>query len=525
MIRLTPLLGLAAVLLSASAGIASAEVVLNRGNDTDPATLDIHQVSSVSESNILRDLYEGLVTEAADGSLLPAVAERWDISPDGRTYTFHLRADAKWSNGDPVTAEDFVFALHRIMDPKTAAPYANILFDILNAEDVAAGKKPADALGAKAVDPQTLELMLRAPAPYFLQLLTHQTAKPLHRKSIEALGDAFTKPGNLVSNGAYTLASFVPNDRIVLKKNPEFWDAAHVAIDTINWIPFEDRSACIRRFEAGEVQICSDLPAEQMSYLKDKHADALHIAPYLGVYYLPVKTTKEKFADPRVRQAISMAIDRDFLAEEVWQGTMLPAWALVPPGISNFVETPPQFSYAADDQLDREDAARKLLEEAGVTDLAIQLSYNTGENHKNTMAAIGDMLSNIGVTTTMNEMEGTTYFKYLREGGDYDIARAGWIGDYSDPQSFLFLYESGVPFNYPGWSNAEYDAKMDAAALTEDLPARAKLLAEAEEIFLRDVPAIPVLFYSSRALVSPKLTGWVDNILDNHATRWLTLSQ
>lgn len=525
MFRQSQITGAAALLLLASTALASAEVVLNRGNDTDPATLDHHLVSTVSESNILRDLYEGLVTEAADGAVIPSVAESWEISDDGKTYTFHLRPDALWSNGDRVTSEDFAFALNRIMDPATAAPYASLLFDILNAEDVAAGEKPGSALGVAAPDPSTLVITLRSSSPYFLQLLTHQTAKPLHRKSFETFGADFSKPGNLVSNGAYTLESFTPNDRIVLKKNPLFWDAANVKIDTINWIPFEDRSACVRRFEAGEVLICSDLPAEQLGYLKEKHAASLRIAPYLGVYSLPVKLSKEKLSDPRVRHAISMVIDREFLADEVWQGSMLPAYALVPPGIANFVSTPPQLPYAGDDPIDREDAAKALLKEAGVTDLTVSLSYNSSEDHKNTMAAVGDMLSNIGIATTMNEMEGTTYFKYLREGGDYDIARAGWIGDFDDPQTFLFLYQTGVPFNYPGWSNPAYDAKMDEAAVTTDLRARAKLLAEAEAIFLEDLPSIPILHYSSRALVSDKLTGWEDNILDSHATRWLAFKE
>ena len=241
------------------------------------------------------------------------------------------------------------------------------------------------------------------------------------------------------------LESFVPNDKIVLKKNPNYYDAANVKIDEVQWLPFEDRSACLRRFEAGEVLICADVPAEQMTYMKEKLPEQLRIAPYLGAYYLPVKVGKEKFADPRVRQAISMLIDRDFIANEVWQGTMLPAYALVPPGIDNYVADAPELDYADMDLLDREDKALELFEEAGVdpATLEIQLSYNSSENHRNTMAAVADNLSNVGIKSTLNEMEGTNYFNYLREGGDFDIVRAGWIGDYSDPQNFLYLNESG----------------------------------------------------------------------------------
>lgn len=513
-----------AILMGTSA-VASAQAVLMRGNDTDPSTLDHHRTSTVAEGNLFRDLYDGLMVDAADGSVVPGTAESWELAADNVTYTFHLRADARWSNGDPVTAGDFVFAYRRIMDPATAAGYASILYPIRSAEAVNTGEMPVGELGVRAIDDRTLEITLASPTPYFIDLLTHQTAYPLHQASVEEHGDAFTQPGNLVTNGAYMLESFTPNDRIVMQKNPEFYDAANVAIDTINYIPFEDRSACVRRFEAGEVHICSDLPAEQMAYLEENLAGQLHIAPYLGTYYLPVKTTKERFADPRVRQAISMVIDRDFIAEEVWQGTMLPAYSIVPPGIANYVEDAPELDYAEADLLDREDQAIALLEEAGVEEgtLQVELRYNSSENHQNTMAAIADMLSVIGITATLTEMEGTNYFQYLQQDGDFDIVRAGWIGDYNDPQNFLFLFETGVSFNYPRWSNEEYDAKMRAAAETTDAGERAQLLADAERIFLDNVPAIPILTYSSRALVADEVSGWEDNLLDNHATRWMAL--
>ncbi len=518
---------LALALLSGTSSMALANVVLMRGNDTDPATLDPHKTSTVAESRLLRDLFEGLVAEDANGEIIPGSAQSWEISDDGLTYTFHMREDARWSNGDPVTAGDFVFAFQRIMNPATAAGYASVLFPILNAEAVTKGELSAEDLGVAAPDPQTLVITLNAPTPYFLQLLTHQTGLPLHPASVESFGDAFTKPGNLVSNGAFTLASFVPNDKIVMHRNEQFHDAANVRIDEVQWIPFEDRSACLRRFEAKEVHTCSDVPAEQMKYMQENLPQALRIAPYLGTYYLPVKVTKPEFADPRVRQAISMLIDRDFIADEVWQGTMLPAYALVPPGIDNYVENPPELDYADADLLDREDAAIALLQEAGVdpASLDIQLSYNSSENHRNTMAAISDMLSNVGIKSSLNEMEGTGYFNYLREGGDFDIVRAGWIGDYSDPQNFLYLNETGVSFNYSKWSNEAYDATMRAAAQLTDLDERAKLLTDAEAIYLAELPSIPILFYSSRALVADEVSGFEDNLLNRHATRWLSLNQ
>ncbi|WP_029032676.1 peptide ABC transporter substrate-binding protein [Salinarimonas rosea] len=518
--------------LAASLGVTGApafaqEVVYNRGNDTDPSSLDPHKTSTVAEAHVLRDLFEGLVVYNAAAEVIPGVAESWETSEDGLVYTFRLREDARWSNGDPVTASDFVFAFRRIQDPATAAGYANILHPIKNAEAINSGEMPKEELGARAIDERTLEITLANPTPYFIELLTHQTGLPLNQASVEEHGDAFTRPGNLVSNGAFMLDSFTPNDRIVMRKNPNFHDAENVQIDVVNFIPFEERATCVRRFEAGEVQSCSDLPSEQITELRERLGDQVRIAPYLGTYYLPVKVTKEKFADPRVREAMSMAIDRVFLADEIWQGTMVPAYSLVPPGINNYVEDAPTLEYADVDILDREDRAIALLEEAGVAagELTVDLRYNTSENNKNTMTAVGEMLRNIGIESTLTEMEGATYFNYLKEDGDFDIARAGWIGDYNDPQNFLFLYESdNLGFNYPRWANEDYDRLMQQAETETDLAARAEILAEAERLFLSQVPAIPILYYTSKALVSPKLEGWEDNIMNVHGTRFLSLS-
>ncbi|MEO9339917.1 peptide ABC transporter substrate-binding protein [Mesorhizobium sp. SB112] len=504
---------------------AFADVVYNRGNDTDPTTLDHQKTSTIAEGNLMRDLYEGLVVQSASAEVVPGVAEKWEISDDGLKYTFHLRQDAKWSNGDPVTANDFVFAYQRLQDANTAAPYANMLYPMVNAEAINKGEKKAEELGVKAIDDHTLEITLNAPTPYFLELLTHQTGYPIHKKSVEEFGDQFTRPGNMVTNGAYMLEGFTPNDKITMRKNPNFHDAANVKIDVVNYIPFEDRANCLRRFEAGEVQSCSDLPYEQLSYMKDKLGDQVRIAPYLGTYYLPVKVKKEKLADPRVRQAISMAIDRDFLANEIWHGGMLPGYSIVPPGIGNY-DNPVFLPYKDEDILDREDEAKKLLEEAGVKPgtLSVELRYNTSENHKNTMTAIADMLKNVGIGASLFEMEGTGYFDYMKQDGDFDITRAGWIGDYSDPQNFLFLFETAnLGFNYPRWSNKDYDAAMAEAGKTGDLKARGELLRKAEEIFLKDVPAIPIMYYASGVLVSSKLKGWEDNIMNVHGTRYLSL--
>ncbi|MGH6925789.1 MAG: peptide ABC transporter substrate-binding protein [Propylenella sp.] len=506
-------------------GASFAQVVYNRGNDTDPVSLDHHKTSTIAESNLSRDLYEGLVIYNPKAEVVPGVAESWEVSDDGLVYTFKLRADAKWSNGDDVTADDFVFAYQRIQDPATAAGYANVLYPMKNAEKINNGEMPKEELGVKALDPKTLEITLENPTPYFLELLTHQTGLPLHRASVEQFGDQFVQPGNLVSNGAYTLVSFTPNDKIVMQKNPNFHDAENVKIDTINYIPFEDRAACLRRFEAGEIHSCADVDAEQMDYMRQTLGDQLRIAPYLGVYYLPIKMKKEKLADPRIRHAMSLVIDREFLAEEIWQGTMIPGYSLVPPGIANY-DDPLTMDIKDKDLLDREDEAKALLEEAGIEpgELSVELMFNTGGNHKATMTAIADMFKKIGIEATLNEKEGTGYFDYMKNDGDFDMARAGWIGDYNDPQNFLFLYESdNLGFNYPRWSNAEYDSLMEQAETTTDLAARSDLLEKAEALLLEELPIIPILYYSSRSLVSSKLKGWEDNVMNVHGTRFLSL--
>jgi oligopeptide transport system substrate-binding protein len=293
--------------------------------------------------------------------------------------------------------------------------------------------------------------------------------------------------------------------------------------------PMEDRAACVRRYEAGEIDSCSDLPTEQMAELRAKFGDQVHTPPYLGTYYYAFRADKAPFSDPRVRRALSMAIDREFLADEIWGGTMLPAYSFVPPGINNYEGGPAYADFKDMSMLDREDKARELLKEAGFDEsnpLSVEISYNTSENHKNTAVAIADMWSNIGVNTTMINRDGATHFAYLREKGDFDVARAGWIGDYSDPQNFLFLVESDNPgFNYANYNNPEYDALMDQAAAETDLKKRAALLKQAETIFMRDEPYAPLLYYSSHSLVSPKLKGWKDNIQDVHLTRFLSIEE
>jgi oligopeptide transport system substrate-binding protein len=503
---------------------ALAEVVYNRGNSADPESLDPHKTSTVYEAHILRDLFEGLVMQDKDANVIPGAAESWTVSDDGKVYTFRLRQDAVWSDGSPVTAEDFVYSFRRLQDPATAAEYASMLYVIQGAESVNTGSGKPEDMGVRAIDDRTLEITLNAPTPYFIEMLTHQAAYPVNRASIEKLGPDWIKPGNLVSNGAYTLAEFVPNDHIRLVKNPKFHDAANVQIDVVNYIPTEDRSTAIKRFEAGEIDTNDDIPTEQLAELKARFGDQLRIGPYLGTYYYAIRTDKEPWSNPKLRRAISMAIDRDFLAEKVWQNSMLPGYSMVPPGIEGYSAALADFAEMS--QFDREDEAKKILEELGYTPdnpLRLEIRYNTSENHKNTAVASQEQLKPLGVEVTMVNTDTKTHYGHLEQKGDFDVARAGWIADYKDPETFLGISRKASGNNYSNYDSPKFEELMNQAAAAGDKPEeRLKLLGEAERVLIDDVGQIPLLYYSYKNLVSPKITGFDENVMDVHPTRFIT---
>jgi oligopeptide transport system substrate-binding protein len=503
---------------------AFAEVVYNRGNSADPESLDPHKTSTVYEAHILRDLFEGLVMQDQDANLIPGAAESWTVSDDGTVYTFKLRKDAVWSDGSPVTADDFVYSFHRLEDPATAAEYASMLYVIKGAEDFNTGKGKPDDMGVKAVDATTFQVTLKAPTPYFLEMLTHQSTYPVNKASIDKLGADWIKPGNLVSNGPFTLAEFVPNDHIRILKNPKFHDAASVKLDAVNYVPTEDRSTAIKRFEAGELDSNDDIPTEQLTDLKAKFGDQLRIGPYLGTYYYAIKTDKEPWTNPQLRRAISMAIDRDFLAEKVWQNSMLPGYSMVPPGIQGY--TPAMADFADTSQIDREDEAKKILEGLGYTPekpLHMEIRYNTSENHKNTAVAIQEQLKPLGVEVTLLNTDTKTHYGFLEQKGNYDVARAGWIADYKDPESFLGISRKASGNNYSDYDSPKFEAAMDKAAADGGKPEdRMKDLADAERVLIDDTGQIPLLYYSYKNLVSPKVHGFNENVMDIHPSRFIT---
>ncbi|MDQ6436444.1 peptide ABC transporter substrate-binding protein [Mesorhizobium sp. LHD-90] len=513
------------LILGVFAGNASAEMVYRRGNTAEPETLDPGKSSTTYEANILSDLFEGLVASDARADIIPGVAESWRKSGDDTIYTFTLRRDAAWSNGDPVTADDFVYSFRRLEDPATAAEYASMLYVVKNAEAINAGRMRPETLGVRAIDARTLEITLEAPTLYFLEMLTHQATSPVHRASIERLGADWTKPGNLVSNGAFVLAERVPDDHIRIVRNPVFHDAAAVKLDAVVYYPTQDRSTAIKRFQAGELHSNDELPIEQLAELRRSFGDQIRTSPYLGIYYYHINLRKEPWSDVRLRRAISMALDREFIANKVLAGVMFPAYGMVPAGVGLY--EPYRADYADMAQIDREEEAARILRDLGYgpgNPLKLELRYDTSENNANVGIAIQEQLRPLGVDVSLFNTDAKTHYGYLDGGGDFDYARGGWIADYKDPESFLGLARRANGMNSGRYDDAEFERLMDAAAGAGANPEqRMKLLAQAEKRLVEQHGLMPLLFLSTHNIVSPKVKGWQDNVMNIHPSRFISI--
>jgi oligopeptide transport system substrate-binding protein len=510
--------GAAPVEIGGASGTELAErQVLHLGNGTEIQSLDPHRGEDVSGSNVQRDLYEGLIGEAPDGELIPGVAESWTISDDGKIYTFALRRNARWSNGDPVTAHDFVFGLRRGVDPATLSNYSYILSPILNADDAAAGRKPPAELGVRALDDFTLEITLANPTAYFLGLLTHSMAYPVHRASLETHGGEFTRPGNLVGNGAFVLAEWVVQSHIKIVRNPHYWDNARNKIDEVWFYPTEDLNAELQRYRAGELDVTYTIPATQLRWIRDNIPDELRITPYLGSYYYGLNTTRAPFKDqPSLRRALSLAIDRTIIAEQILGTGHIPAYGFVPP-IRHYESQ--QMAEAAWTQAEREAEAKRLYAEAGFSaanPLRTEILYNTHDDHRRVAVAIAAMWKQVlGVEATIRNQEWKVYLDTRNQKKETQVFRMGWIGDFNDPAAFLELLRSTSGQNDSGYANLEYDRLLAAAQSELDAGRRAGLLAEAERLMLADMPIVPVYFYVSMHLVKPWIGGYTVNIMDH----------
>ncbi len=502
--------------------VLAQEQVLRRDNGEEPVTLDPHLAEGVPAAHVLRDLFEGLTSESPQGRVIPGAAIRWNISRDGKTYTFYLRREARWSNGDPVTAEDFVYGLRRSASPATASNYAQVLLPIANAAEVLSGDKPPDQLGVTAINDHILQIKLKGPTPYFLGLLNNSLAYPVHRPSKKKHGSAFSRAGNLVSNGAYVLKNWVLRSHIELVKNRNYWDADNVIIEKVFYYPFKDQSAASKQFRAGKLDWTYGVPNNQFKWLQKHYPRELVISPWLGSYFFGYNVTREPFIEnPDLRLALALALDRDLLTEKVTQFGEQPSYTLVPPGIGEFVSPLPE--WASWTQAQRNAEARRLYASAGYSEdnpLRFEIRYDSGGNNKKMALAAASLWKQVlGVQATLVNEEWKVFLRDREQKVLTQVFRAGWIGDYADPYGFLELFRTGYGRNDYGYSNALYDSLLkDAAA--ERIPARRRrLMFEAERMLLADMPFIPVYTYVTKRLVNPRLKGWKSNIMDHHYSK------
>ena len=505
--------------------VLAEEQVVHRGNGEEPESLDPHQAVGLPASHILRDLFEGLTTESPDGKVVPGAALRWNISRDARTYTFYLRRDLQWSNGDPLNATDFVYSLRRAADPQTASGGANNLLPILNAREVLAGELPVEDLGVSLLDDEyTMQITLTGPTPYFLGLLASPVAYPVNRRNVEEFGEQFSRPGNLVSNGAFILVDWTPRVSIELQKNPRFREAEGTLIERVFYRPTEDPATEVTQFRLGELDWTSAVPSNQFRWLQAHYPEELAVSPWMGSYYFGLNLTQEPFVDnPSLRMALILAIDRQIITDKVTQFGELPSFSLVPQGIDGYVPFAPE--YADWSQEERNHEARRLLEQAGYSEenpLHLEIRYNTGGNNKKVALAVASMWKQVlGIASTLVNEEYRVFMQNREQKVITQVFRAGWISGYNDPYSFLEVFRTGHRRNDYGYSNSSFDALLDEVGTERVRARRERLMFEAERVLMADNVIVPVYSYVSKRLVNPHLRGWQDNVLDRHQTRFM----
>ena len=497
------------------------EQVLRWGNGAEPGSLDPHRTQGVPGSNIGRDLFEGLTSEAPDGTVIAGAAESWEISDDGKTYRFFLRPEARWSNGDPVTADDFVYSLRRSLDPATLSNYTFILNPILNAEAVAAGELPTTEVGVRALDTHALEIQLENITPYFLGLLTHSASYPVHPPSAEAHGNQYARPGNLVSNGAYRLEEWVVQSHVKLVRNENYWDNGRTTIDEVWYYPTEDQTAELSRFRAGELDLSNAIPKRQVDWIRENLPEELVISPYLGTYYFGFNLTRPPFQDnPELRRALALAVDRDIITGQVTNAGEVPAYGWVPP-VQNY--TGQQMPEAAWTQEERVEEARRLYALAGYSEenpLRTRILYNTQEDHRRIAVAISSMWKQtLGVEVEILNQEWKVFLDTRQQKIETELYRSGWIGDYNDAYTFAELFASGSGLNHTGYSSPDYDRLLREASAEGDMKRRAELLQQAERVLVEDLPIMPLYFYVTARLVRPWVGGFTPNIMDHHRSQ------
>jgi oligopeptide transport system substrate-binding protein len=529
-----PLIGVYLFLLgscSAPSNVEKAidEKILHFGLGSEPQYLDPHLANSVSAHNVIIALIEGLVSE--DPKTLkpvPGVAEKWDISEDGLVYTFHLRKNAKWSNGDPVTAHDFVYSYKRILNPELASQYASMLHGLKNAHEYhEEGLSWEEAkVGATAIDDYTLQLTLENPTPYFLELLNHYSWFPAHPPTIEKFGafgkqgTAWTRPGNYVGNGPFTLSDHKVNSVIEVKKNPLYWDAQTVSLEGIRFYPIESADTEERAFHSGFLHLTQTVSPDRIDFLKENHSDLIHFESYLGTYFYRFNVEEPPFDDVRVRLAFNLATDRQAIVEKVTKGGQLPARCFTPPGTGGFS---PESRFRFDPQKAKS-LIQEYLTEKGLESLPkIELKYNTSDGHKKVAEALQGMWKNhLGAEIQLLNMEWKVFLSTIAK-RDFSLARAGWIGDYVDANTFLHMWRTGDGHNNTGWSSTRYDELLELAAQESDTEKRFSYFEECEKLIAENAPILPIYFYVHVTLRSPTVKGWHPTLLDHHPYKYVRL--
>jgi oligopeptide transport system substrate-binding protein len=503
------------------------EQVLYRGMGYEPTDLDPHLATGIAEGNVITALFEGLVVEdPRDLHPIPGVAERWEISPDGLNYTFFLRADARWSNGQPVTAPDFVGSWQRLLTPSLQADNASLLDVLQGAAAFRRGlTKDFSSVGAVAVDARTLRVTLEHPTADFLTRLTQWAWSPLYLPGVAASGalyergNPWTRPGRLVGNGAFVLQSWEPDKLLVLAKSPTYWDAARVRLQAVQLYPIDSLDTEERAFRAGQLHVTDALPVGKIDAYRRDAPQFLRIDPYLGTYYYAFNLRRPYLSDARVRRALALAVDRGAIVQKILHGGEAPAMAFTPPGVAGYVP-------AARLQTDFP-AARRLLAEAGYPGgqglPPFELLYNNSENHRLIAEAIQEMWRReLGVEVRLVNQELKVVLAD-RRAGDFQILRGDWIADYPEPSSFLDIWRSDSGNNYGGWSDPDYDALLFRAERTSAAAARFALWQKAEALLLQGAPLIPIYHYTHVFLLQPSVQGWYANPLDHHPYKYVWL--
>jgi oligopeptide transport system substrate-binding protein len=508
--------------LTNPASAADNKSTLRRGTANELRSLDPQAVIGGSGGALLYELFEGLVTEDQHGKLVPGVSESWSRSEDGLTYTFKLRQELRWSDGVPITAEDFVYSWRRVVNPENALRGAGTLFPVKNAVAITRGEKAPESLGVKARDALTLEVSLEGPAPYFTDILAGFPTAPVPRHVVEKYGSSWTKPGNIVGNGAYILDKWVPNTYYRLTRNPNFREASQVSIEEVLYYPIPDRNTGEKRFRAGELDIVLNIPPNRLAWLKENMPDELHTTSALGIRYLIINTKRPQFADVRVRKALSIALDREVIATRILKDGSQAAYNLVPPAMPRYGQNPAPFKSQPYPQ--RLAEAKKLLAAAGFSSskpLRFTLDYQNLEDARRVAVALQAMWRSIGadvqLTTTGFENKDTSM-----RNGDFDVSWFSFYAPYSDATAFLYLLEANNARNYSQYSNPEFDEMLRAANRMYDPVERAAYLKKAEQLALSAYPVIPLFIPSRNYLVGKRVQGW-DDAMDSHMARYLSI--